>query len=140
MTIKTLSRTLAAAFTAATLVAAPVAPAFAGGSGQVALSITPRTAEEAQLLRLGLAVYALRRDVRSNGHVTQSGVNNAAGIYQGGPNNQAIVHQEGCNHTGSISQRGANNAHGLFQFGCNTTGHVSQTGHNNTGVTVLFGW
>lgn len=133
-------RPLTAAATALMLAASPLTPAMAGGSGQVALTLTPRNADEAGLMRLGLALYALRRDVRSNGHVTQSGVNNAAGIYQGGPNNQAIVHQEGCNHTGTVSQRGSNNAQGLFQFGCNTTGHVTQHGHNNTGITVLLGW
>lgn len=130
----------APAILAALLGAAPLTLAgTAQAGGQLALSIQPRNAQEAQMLRMGLAIYALRQDIRSNGHVTQVGVNNAAGIAQGGPNNQAIIHQEGCNHTGTINQQGGNNAHGLFQFGCNTTGHVSQHG-NSTGLTFILGF
>lgn len=127
---------LFAAIAAATL--APV-PAEAGSGGQVALSLAPQNAQDAQIMRLGLALFALHQDIDANGHVTQTGIGNAAGIYQGGPNNQAIIHQQGCNHTGTISQHNGNNAAGLFQFGCNTTGHIAQTG-NNTALTVIFGW
>lgn len=140
------TKTLSAAVTAAalttsalTLGLAPVA-ADAGSRGQVSVSITPTNADEARMLRMGLAMYMLHQDVRANGHVTQRGVNNAAGIAQGGRNNQAIIHQQGCNHNGTISQQGNNNAYGLFQFGCNTSGHVSQVGNNNTGLTLQLGW
>ncbi|MCC0077488.1 MAG: hypothetical protein H6898_13065 [Rhodobacter sp.] len=91
------------------------------------------------MMRLGLALFALHQDIDANGHVTQNGIGNAAGLYQGGPNNQAIIHQEGCNHTGTISQHNGNNAAGLFQFGCNTNGHIAQNG-NQTGLTFQFGW
>lgn len=130
-------KTLALAAALATAVSLPVAPAMAGG--QFAINIAPSNAEEAQALRLGLAFYALAQDIDANGHVTQQGANNAAGIYQGGPNNQGIIHQEGDGHTGTISQNGGNNAHGLFQFGENTEGHVQQNG-GETGLTLLFGW
>lgn len=133
---KTAARTLAAAALAGALLAPA---AHAGGSGQLAINIAPRTAQEAQALRLGLALFALHQDIEANGHVTQRGVHNAAGIYQGGPNNRAIIHQEGCNHTGTVTQRNGNNAAGLFQFGCNTNAHMTQRG-NETGVTVVVGW
>lgn len=131
--MKTLKTLAFAALTASTL----AAPALAGGS--VAVNITPANAQEAQALRFGLALFALHQDIQTNGHVTQNGVGNAAGIAQGGPNNQAIIHQEGCNHTGTVNQTGGNNAYGLFQFGCNTTSHVNQTG-GQTGLTLQFGW
>ena len=118
-------------------IATAAAPALAGGALQVTLA--PSNAREAQALRLGLALYALRQDVRTNGHVTQHGANNAAGLYQGGPNNQGIIHQEGQGHTGTLSQQGGNNAHGLFQFGQNSNAHVTQTG-GQTGLTLVYGW
>lgn len=130
----------APALFAATLGTAPaLMPDTAQAGGQIALSIQPGNAQEAQMMRVGLALFALHQDIQSNGHVTQIGVNNAAGIAQGGPNNQAIIHQEGCNHTGTINQQGGNNAHGLFQFGCNTNGHVSQSG-GDTGLTFILGF
>ncbi|PVH29322.1 curlin [Pararhodobacter oceanensis] len=132
-------KTLALAAAFASAVALPLAPAAAGSGGQVSINIAPQNAQEEQALRFGLAVFALAQDIDANGHVTQIGANNAAGIAQGGPNNQAIIHQEGCNHDGSITQSGGHNAHGLFQFGCNTSGHVNQTG-GQAGLTLQFGW
>ena len=121
----------------ATALALTSAPALAGNS--VAITLAPSNAQEAQALRFGLALYALHEDIHTNGHVTQHGANNAAGIAQGGPNNQAIIHQEGSGHTGTIAQSGGNNAYGLFQFGQNTTAHANQSG-GQTGVTLVFGW
>lgn len=118
--------------------AAPIATP-ADASGSISLNLTPRNADEAALLRLGLGLYAIRQDIRTNGHVTQSGWNNAAGIVQTGRGNQGIIHQEGCNHNGTINQTGNHNAHGLFQFGCNANGHVTQTG-GQTGITIQYGW
>lgn len=128
----------AAALAATTAVALPVAtPAQAGGS--LSVNLAPQNAQQAGALRLGLALYALRQDIRSNGHVTQQGANNAAGLYQGGPNNQGIIHQEGSGHTGTLTQTGGNNAYGLFQYGRNTTAHVGQTG-GQTGLRLIYGW
>ncbi len=121
----------------ATALALTSAPALAGNS--VAITVAPSNAQEAQALRFGLALYALHQDIQANGHVTQHGANNAAGIAQGGPNNQAIIHQEGSGHTGTIAQTGGNNAYGLFQFGQNTTAHASQSG-GQSGITLVYGW
>lgn len=132
-------KTLALVAAFATAVALPMAPAAAGSSGQISVNIAPSNAQDAQALRFGLALFALSQDIDANGHVTQHGVNNAAGIYQGGPNNHAIVHQEGSGHNGTITQTGGNNSYGLFQFGQNTSGHVNQTG-GQTGLTLQFGW
>lgn len=123
---------------AAALAASTALPMAASAGGSVALNIAPSNAQEAQALRIGLALYALHNDIQANGHVTQHGVNNAAGIAQGSTD-QAIIHQEGAGHTGTISQTGGNNAYGLFQFGQNTNAAVSQNG-GQTGLTLLFGW
>lgn len=131
------SLVLAATLALATPLAA--APALATSSGSVSINIAPSNADEARALRLGLALFALHQDIQTNGHVTQHGVGNAAGIAQGGPNNQAIIHQEGCNHNGTINQTGGNNAYGLFQFGCNTSSNIHQTG-GQSGLTLQFGW
>jgi minor curlin subunit len=104
----------------------PAAPAAAGGT--ITWGYTAKNESEARRMRAGLAIYSLFNDVRSNGHITQNGVNNAAGIAQGGRNNRAIIHQEGRDHSGSIAQRGDNNACGLFQYGRGATGHVRQSG------------
>ncbi|MCW1931441.1 hypothetical protein [Pararhodobacter zhoushanensis] len=128
---------LALAAALATSATLPIAtPAEASGS--LSINVAPSNQQEANLLRLGLAAYALHRDVRANGHVTQHGVNNAAGIAQGATD-QAIIHQEGAGHTGTISQQGGNNAYGLFQFGQNTNAAVAQNG-GQTGLTLQFGW
>ena len=111
-------------------------PALAERS--VWLSITPRSAEEAQALRLGLAAYALHKDYRSNGQITQRGLNNAAGISQGRCD-RALIEQRGQGHVGTIRQTGCNNVGALFQSGRGTTGHLRQRG-GGTGVLFLHGF
>lgn len=137
--MKTLVLAAAFATSLTSAISVPMAPAIAGTGGQISINVTPSNADKARALRLGLALYALSQGIDENGHVTQTGINNAAGIYQGGPNNHAIVHQEGRGHTGTVSQTGGNNSYGLFQFGENTTSHVSQTG-GQSGLTLQFGW
>lgn len=132
---------LALTLSTATATTAMLAPQTAeAGSGSVAIQLNARNADEAMALRFGLALYAMHQDVRSNGHVSQNGAHNAAGILQSGRGSQAIVHQEGDGHRGSVTQRGNNHAHGLFQFGRNTDAHVEQHGHGETGVTIVYGW
>ncbi|MBN8294980.1 hypothetical protein JI664_23640, partial [Rhodobacter sp. NTK016B] len=118
-----------ALFVAAALAVPATLPlaAPAQASGALSINIAPSNAREAQLLRLGLAAYALHHDIETNGHVTQQGAHNAAGIAQGATD-QAIIHQDGTGHTGTVSQTGGHNAYGLFQFGQNTTSHVAQSG------------
>ncbi len=101
-------------------------PVWAGPT--ITFGYTAKNAEEAAALRAGLAIYGLAHDIHTNGHVTQNGANNAAGIFQGGGGNRAIIHQNGNNHSGSIRQTGGNNSCGLFQFGNGASGHVRQTG------------
>lgn len=111
----------------------------AAADGQVWLTVNPRNADEAALVRLGLAAYMLHKDIESNGHVTQEGVNNAAGLYQQGNCNRGLIEQSGNNHTGTLSQSGCGNAHGLFQSGNGSSAHVSQSG-GQTGLTFVHGF
>lgn len=131
MTLRTPIRT--AALAAAFVTALAPMPTLANS---LSLTLNPRNADQALALRVGLGLYALRQDIRDNGHVTQRGVGHAAGIVQNGPGNQAIIHQRGCNHTGTVSQQGQGHAYGLFQIGCNGTHHAHQSGRGQTGVTI----
>lgn len=141
MTIRTFARPLIlAAALAAPLSAPMLATPAAANSGSVSINVQPRNADEARALRLGLGLFALHQDIRTNGHVTQRGVNNAAGIVQNGRGSRAIVHQEGCNHNGTVTQNGNNHAYGLFQFGCNGNAHATQNGHGQTGMTIQYSW
>lgn len=113
-------------------------PAVAGG--HITLSITGQSAESRQAIRTGLALYALHRDVTSNGHVTQEGLANAAGIYQSGRGHRALIEQHGKGHSGSIDQRGRGHSFGLFQSGRGTSAHVVQRGHGRAGLLFQHGW
>lgn len=124
----------AATVAVATLTALPV---LAGQT--LTFGYTAKTQEEAEAMRAGLAIYSLVNDIHTNGHVTQNGVNNAAGIVQGGGRNRAIIHQDGNNHNGSIYQTGGNNSCGLFQFGNGATGHVRQSG-GQTCIVIQHGF
>ncbi len=120
-----------------TAAAAIATPALAGGT--VTFGYTAKNKDEANAMRAGLAIYSLARDIHTNGHVTQNGVANAAGIVQGGGNNKAIIHQDGNNHNGSITQLNGNNSCGLFQFGNGANGQVQQNG-GETCIVVQHGW
>ncbi|EAR52031.1 hypothetical protein OG2516_13439 [Oceanicola granulosus HTCC2516] len=127
------------ALTAALSLSALTAAAPPAAAEQIAVSITPTTAEEDALIRLGLALYMLHKDYETNGEVTQRGIDNAAGLYQQGNCNTGLIEQRGRNHTGTLSQRGCNNAHGMFQSGRNTAAHVVQTG-GQAGLTFVYGF
>lgn len=113
-------------------------PAAAGG--QVSLGIQARTADEAAALRAGLVLYTLHRDIKTNGHVTQQGINHAAGLFQTGPGHRGLIVQNGRDHTGSLTQTGAGHSFGLFQSGRGTTAHVVQQGRGAAGLLFVHGW
>lgn len=135
-TLRTAPRAIVVA--AALGTAALAAPAQAGGS--IAFTVTPTSAQEAQAMRAGLAIYSIANQINSGAGIRQIGIGNAAGIAQNGGGNVGIVHQQGSGHTGTLTQNGNGNAHGLFQFGNNSTGHVVQNGNGNTGATFVFGF
>lgn len=126
---------LATAVASTLSLAAPAAQA----DGTIAFTFTPRTAEEAQALRLGIALYALSRDI-DGAEVRQRGQGNRAEVRQHGRGNLGIVHQDGSGHTSSLTQRGRNNAQVIVQAGRGTSAEVYQRGRGQAGLVFLFGW
>jgi len=114
------------------------APALAGGS--VSFASNPTTADDARALALGLALYGVANDIRSNGHITQRGARNIAGLAQSGRGHYGVIHQDGRGHDASLTQRGAGNSYGIFQFGRGASGHVTQNGYGQSGVLIQYGW
>ena len=134
------TRTLLAAALAA-LVAAPAlaTPAEAGGS--IALYLSPRNAQQAQLMDFGLRAYGLYNGLKAGGaRIDQLGRGTSAGVAQTGSGNLGLVTQRGEGHKGTIDQRGNGNSYGLFQFGRGTKSAITQEGNANTGAAVTFGW
>lgn len=127
-------------FIALTLAAstALAAPAMAGGT--LSFSFNARNADEANAVRGGLALYSIINDVKTNGHVTQNGLNNAAAMAQSGNGNRGVIHQEGNGHNASLNQRGNGNAYGVFQVGNGANGHVTQTGNGRAGILFQIGF
>lgn len=131
--------TLIATLVAATLATmSAIAPASAGG--QVSIDIKPGTAQEAQAMRTGFALYSVVTGLQNGANINQLGINNLAGIAQNGGGNVGIVHQQGNGHSGTLQQNGNNNSYGIFQFGQNSNANVVQNGNGETGATVVLGW
>ena len=103
----------------------------------ISLSLTPRTTQEAQVLRLGLALYAIDRGLRSGATIEQIGRDNAAGLAQGGAGNFGLIRQRGRDHTATLEQPGTTGADAIFQSGKGATAHVRDDG---TGILLQYGW
>jgi hypothetical protein len=113
-------------------------PAMAGGS--IGFYLSPRTAQDAEALDLGLRAYSLYNGLRHGAYVRQSGRNNYAGLGQSGGGNLGIIRQEGSGHSATLRQNGNDNSYGIFQFGRNTDTDVVQNGNGQSGAALLFGW
>lgn len=112
----------------------------AAADGVLTLNLTPRNQQEADILRLGLALYALDRHIDAGGTIRQFGRDNAAALAQRGQGNWGLVDQRGQGHVGTLSQTGNNNTYALFQRGKGTEAHVTQTGNRGAGVTIQYGF
>lgn len=102
----------------------------------ISLSLTPRTTQQAQMLRLGLALYAIDQGLRSGATIDQIGQGNAAGIIQGS-GSFGLIRQRGHDHLATLGQPGTTGAYAIFQSGKGTTAHVRDGG---TGVLLQYGW
>ena len=109
----------------------------AAAENVISLYLTPRNAQQAQVLRLGLALYAIDRGLRSGATIDQIGQGNAAGILQGGEGNFGLIRQRGGDHLATLEQPGTTGAYAIFQSGKGTTAHVRDGG---TGVLLQYGW
>jgi hypothetical protein len=108
-------------------------------AGQVEWVWSPRTGDEAAALRTGLALYALREQVRSGGSVRQWGRDNAAALVQRGSGNWGAVVQRGEGHAARLTQEGGGNVGAVVQIGRGARADIAQRG-GETGVTVQVGW
>lgn len=118
---------------------APLAPLPAAADGVLSLTLTPRNQDEADLMRLGLGLYALRQQIRDDGTIRQSGAANVAALLQSGSGNWGLIQQRGSGHDATLAQAGGGNAHAIFQTGKNATAVVGQTG-NQVGITIQHGF
>lgn len=101
----------------------------------LSLSLNARNAQEARVLNAAIALYAIHRDIRSGADIRQIGRNHAAGVYQSGGNNRAIVHQRGRNHRATLSQTGGGNGQIIVQVGNGAHADIVQRG-GEAGVLV----
>lgn len=124
-------RRLALAFAVALAAAGPAA-----SDGSLRLDWTARTAGEAALLRLGLALGGLRSGLE----VEQEGRDNAAEVRRSGRGHRAWLRQSGEGHSASLTQRGARQTQAILQYGRDTSADVVQTGRGRAGVTLLWGF
>lgn len=122
-----MTRTFAAlALIASTALAAP---AMAGG---LTLGYSAKNQDEANLMRLGMAVYVLGKDHKQNGGITQNGVNNALSFITPG-NNAIYTEANGNGHSNGVAVSGNDNKCAIVQHG---NGHVNNT-HLGGGETCI---
>jgi hypothetical protein len=112
---------------------------FGAAAETLSYTWTPRTAQEAEAIRLGLALYGLRQEIRSGGSIRQWGRDNAAALLQSGEGNWGVIRQRGDGHRATLDQQGGGNAHAVLQAGEGAEATVTQTGRE-VGVTIQFGF
>lgn len=100
----------------------------AAAGGVLTFNFNAQNGQQANAIRSGLVLYQVYKDIDTNGHISQRGVNNLARMAQGGPGNIGIIHQDGSNHDASLTQTGGYNSCGVFQSGHGATYHGHQTG------------
>jgi Curlin associated repeat len=101
--------------------------------------VTPK-GEDARVVRDGLRLYSIARDLRNRAKVDQRGTGNGAAVSQSGSGNWSGIFQRGSGHSASVSQNGNNNAFGIFQFGRNQNTSAVQQGDGNVGLVFEGGW
>lgn len=106
----------------------------------ISVQLNPRTAQEADFLRIGLALYAIDRQLRSGASIEQIGRDNAAGIAQGGSSNFGLIRQRGQGHYATLEQSGNGQAYAIFQNGRGTRAEVTQSGPATAGILFQYGW
>lgn len=123
-----MTRTLTAIVLAASTALA--APAMAGGT--ITFGYSAKNQDEANLMRLGMAIYTLGKDHHDNGQITEGGVRNAVDWVN--PNtNTAYTEQNGNNHNGSMTMNGGGTKCALIQHGNGANNHV----HAGSGDTCI---
>ena len=119
------------------LVAATLGMGAGAQAGALSLSLTPRSTTEARLISGAITLYALRRDLRANADIRQSGQNHAAALLQQGSGQRAIIRQRGADHSATLVQSGASNSQVILQFGRGAQADIAQTG-GQAGILLQF--
>lgn len=101
--------------------------------------VTPK-GEDARVVRDGLRLYSLARDLRNRAKVDQRGTGNGAAVSQSGSGNWSGIFQRGSGHSATVTQNGNNNSFGIFQFGRNQNTTAVQEGNGNVGLVFEGGW
>jgi Curlin associated repeat len=101
--------------------------------------VTPK-GEDARVVRDGLRLYSIARDLRNRAKVDQRGTGNGAAVSQSGSGNWSGIFQRGSGHSATVTQNGKNNAFGIFQFGRNQNTSAVQQGDGNVGLVFEGGW
>jgi hypothetical protein len=96
--------------------------------------------EEAEVIRNGMMIYGVARDLRNRAKTRQRGSANGAAIAQSGRGNNAFIVQRGRGNSGSIQQNGNYNSYGLIQFGQGNSRQVVQNGDGQVGFTIQGNW
>ena len=131
-----LNRLAVVSLVAITAISAAFSPAQAEG---VSITLRPR-GESAEVIREGMGLYGMFRDLRNRAKTNQRGANNGAAIAQRGRDNNAYVFQRGRDNSGTITQNGNHNSYGLFQFGRRNSTTVVQNGNGEVGITLQGNW
>ena len=131
-----LSRLAVVSLVAITAISAAFSPAQAEG---VSITLRPR-GESAEVIREGMGLYGMFRDLRNRAKTNQRGTNNGAAVAQHGRGNNAYVFQRGRDNSGTITQNGNHNSYGLFQFGRRNSTTVVQNGNGEVGIRLQGNW
>lgn len=111
-------------------------PGAIEAGGTVTFEVHSNNPNDARRIRTGLVLYQMYRDIESNGHISQNGWNNAAGLVQTGRSNVGIIQQNGNGHRGTLIQNGNRQSCGVFQSGRNTRAYVNQ--RRNGAACLVF--
>jgi hypothetical protein len=117
-----------------------VLSSVAAEAGQINLTLSPSSRNEADLMRLGIALYGLHLDRRADGQISQSGQRNLARLTQSGGRNIGVIRQRGDDHQATLTQDGTGLGHVIIQSGRGTTARITQTTGSGPGITILHGW
>lgn len=109
-------------------------------AGQVTVTLSPSTPEEAAALRLGITLYALTRQQSAAGVIRQSGRNNLALLSQSGTGSVAVLRQRGNGHQARIQQSGQGLGAVVIQSGKGAVADISQTGSAGPVILLQHGW
>lgn len=128
---------IAAAFALTLGAGLPLAAAPAQ-AGDISFMLSPK-GEQADLVRLGLGIYAMMKE-KDQAKIKQKGKHNGAAIAQNGRGNLGYVRQRGKDHSAALNQQGNGNAFAVIQTGRRGKADIVQSGDGEVGILFQHGW